>query len=84
MRKLLIQQLIDEWQQINYLYTQQNWFELNKLLHKLLGSAKICAASLLVHQIKNLKTKIKTNKQDNFDLQQLKLAIDKTIQFDDI
>lgn len=82
LRKLLIQQLADEWQQINYLFNNQNWSDLDNILHKLLGSARICAASLLINHIKKIKTQIKNNQQNQIDLQQLKYAIDQTIQFD--
>ncbi len=80
LRQLLVNQLPDDWQQIEQLYNDEDWSALSDSLHKLLGSAKICAATLLIHQIEPLKTSVELQQIDAVALQQLKAAIDKTIE----
>jgi len=80
LRKLLVDQLPEDWQHIERLYNEKKWAATGDNLHKLLGSAKICAATLLIQYIEKLKISVDLQQRDVEALQQLKAAIDKTIQ----
>ena len=80
LRKLLLKQLPDDWQKIQQLHHNKEWQALDASLHKLLGSAKICAASLLIQQIEILKNSIAEKQSNAMALQHLKSAIEQTIQ----
>ena len=79
LRIMLINQLPDDWQHIEQFKNTQDWSKLNNYLHKMLGSAKVCAATLLIKRIEALKAKIVTQQEMTKEYQLLKAAIDKTI-----
>lgn len=81
LRQLLVQQLPDAWQKIERLYQQEDWPTLNDHLHKLLGSAKICAASMLIQRLEQFKSTVAIEANNHLAFQQLKAAIDQTIEF---
>ena len=55
LRHMLIKQLPQDQVEINRLYDTEAWAELDATLHKLAGSARVCAASLLLQKIDDLK-----------------------------
>ncbi len=80
LRLLLTKQLPDDWQNIKKLHDKEDWDNLDAYLHKLLGSAKICAATLLIESIEQLKFCLET-KQINADaLTKLNHAIEATMK----
>lgn len=79
LRQLLIQQLPEDWQQLKKLYDNQKTTELDAYLHKVLGSAKVCAAQLLIASIERFKTNISKVHCGEL-LKQVKIAIDGTIE----
>lgn len=82
LRAMLVIQLSEDWQQIENLYNQKQWQSLNDYLHKVLGSAKVCAAMPLIHCIEQLKINIvqqQVNTESNQSLQKLKEVIDQII-----
>jgi CheY-like chemotaxis protein len=83
LRYLLAEQLPADWILIEQLYKEMNWISLHESLHKLLGSAKICAATLLIQSIEQFKSNIESEQSDGSGLLKLKDAIDKTIHATD-
>lgn len=81
LRSLLIKQLPNDWLEIEHLYSNKDWSALDNSLHKLLGSAKICAASLMINHIKELKMRIKDQNNHELAFKQLNHTIKQTIQF---
>lgn len=82
LRAMLVAQLNDDWQQIEHLYNQKDWQSLNDYLHKVLGSAKVCAAKPLTYHIEQLKNNVAQqpiSKESKQSLQKLKEVIYQTI-----
>ncbi len=79
LRGMLIEQLPADWQMIKQLFEQQDWSALDAYLHKIYGSAKICAASLLMQHIQALKKSVQQQENNTAALQGLKFAINETM-----
>jgi two-component system sensor histidine kinase BarA len=80
LRQLLTKQLPDDWQNIKKLHDKEDWENLEAYLHKLLGSAKICAATLLIENIEQLKLCLETKQSDVDALTKLNHAIEATMR----
>lgn len=82
LRGLLLDQLPIEQDNIEQAYADQNWVLMDELLHKLLGSAKICAAELLFNTIQSVKKQLSVaGKVNQEELSKLLQAIEQTLQY---
>ncbi|WP_223788599.1 response regulator [Marinicella meishanensis] len=79
LRHMLVQQLPQDQAEINRLFKAQQWSELDALLHKMAGSARVCAASLLLQSIDALKQGLSDQTTRTDLLEQLNDAIQQTI-----
>ncbi len=79
LRSLLIEQLPNDKVAVEQLHQAGQFNQLDALLHKMLGSAKVCAAALLISKIQTLKGM--NSSQEGFEsaYQNLLQAIDKTV-----
>ncbi len=82
LRHMLINQLPDDWQTIKRLHHNNNFLELDATLHKVAGSARVCAANLLVKQLELYKQNLSNDTLREQYYHQLKAAIHTTIQSD--
>ncbi|TDR18311.1 response regulator [Marinicella litoralis] len=81
LRKLFVTQLNQVKTELISLYTTQNHDELEDALHKLLGSAKICAAELLIERIESYQLAVEKSQNDAEQrFNELLTAINQTIQ----
>lgn len=79
LRHMLLQQLPHDQTDINRLFSVKAWVELDALLHKLSGSARVCAASLLLEKIDALKQGLADEKLRNGLLSDLNEAVHLTL-----
>lgn len=79
LRQLLTKQLPVDWENIKKLHDKEDWENLEAYLHKLLGSAKICAAKLLIQSLEQLKFYAEQKQIDLGTLAKLKHTIELTI-----
>ncbi|MGJ8663555.1 MAG: response regulator [Marinicella sp.] len=79
LRTMYISQLPKDWQQIEKLHQSADRSGLDAYLHKMLGSAKVCAAALLIKRIEEIKTKLSTQADYSDEYLQLKIAVEKTL-----
>ncbi len=82
LRSLLIEQLPSEKQKLEQYFEFKEWDKLDDQLHKILGSAKVCAAVLLYQQAETTKKILNRNNSITDDeFSELKSAINKTISY---
>lgn len=82
LRSLLKDQLPDEQYQLKQSFESDDWTALDDQLHKLMGSAKVCAATLLFQQTKITKEILgKKNHLTRDDLDVLIKVIEKTTNY---
>ncbi len=82
LRALLLNQLPNDLLNLQKVFVDEDWQKMDDMLHKLMGSAKVCAASLLINAIKAAKKQLRNHqKLDSVDMSQLELVIEKTRNF---
>ena len=80
LRHMLVDQLPNDWQTIKRLHQDKNFRELDTTLHKVAGSARVCAANLLSKQLDLYKQHLSNDDLREQYFHELEAAIQTTIK----